>query len=103
MRNVSVQFPKRLHGKVNALLRQLYDAKTREKAEQLMSQFADLYGRTHPRAVECLLKDQGSLLTYFNYPREHWKSLNTESKSRQKRTIKPKNALLEKQFIQLLT
>lgn len=77
MRNVLVHFPKRLHGEVKELLRQVYNANTRENAGKLMSQFADLYGHTYPRAVECLLKDQDALLTYFNYPREHWKSLKT--------------------------
>lgn len=77
MRNVLVYFPKRLHAEVKRLLRQMYDATTKDQAETLMAQFADLYGRDYPRAVECLLKDRDSLLTYFNYPREHWVSLKT--------------------------
>jgi transposase-like protein len=77
MRNVLVYFPKRLHAEVKRLLRQMYDAATKDQAETLMAQFADLYGRDYPRAVECLLKDRDSLLTYFNYPREHWVSLKT--------------------------
>ncbi len=77
MRNVMVHFPKRLQAEVKQLLRQMYDATTRDQTETLMAQFAELYGRDYPRAVECLLKDQDSLLTYFNYPREHWVSLKT--------------------------
>ena len=77
MRNVLVYFPKRLHTEVKRLLRQMYDATTKDQAETLMAQFADLYGRDYPRAVECLLKDQDALLTYFDYPREHWVSLKT--------------------------
>jgi transposase-like protein len=77
MRNVLVYFPKRLHPEVKRLLRQMYDAITRDQAETLMAQFAETYGRDYPRAVECLLKDKDSLLTYFNYPREHWVSLKT--------------------------
>jgi len=77
MRNVVLCFPKRMHAEVKRLLRQMYDATTKDQAEKLTEQFADLYGRTYPRAVECLLKDQDALLTYFNYPREHWVSLKT--------------------------
>ncbi|MCX6832682.1 MAG: transposase [candidate division Zixibacteria bacterium] len=51
------------------MLRQIYDATTREEAET--------YGRACPRAVDCLLKDQNSLLTYFAYPQEYWVSLKT--------------------------
>ncbi len=77
MRNVMVHFPKRLHAEVKLLLRQMYDADTRQQSETLMAQFSEVYGRDYPRAVECLLKDRDSLLTYFNYPKEHWVSLKT--------------------------
>jgi len=77
MRNVLVHFPKRLHDEVRRLLRRMYQAQTRAESEKLMAQFAETYGRAYPRAVECLLKDQDSLLTYYRYPREHWVSLKT--------------------------
>ncbi len=77
MRNVMVHFPKRLHAEVKRLLRQMYDADTRKQSEALMAQFAEVYGRDYPRAVECLLKDKDALLTYFKYPKEHWVSLKT--------------------------
>lgn len=76
-RNVLVYFPKRLHEDVKRLLRQMYDADTKDEAETLMARFAEAYGRTYPRAVECLLKDKDALLTYFAYPKEHWVSLKT--------------------------
>lgn len=77
MRNVLIYFPKRLHGEVKRRLQQLYDANTKAESLTLMRQFADTYERTYPRAVECLLKDQEVLLSYFNYPQEHWLSLKT--------------------------
>jgi transposase-like protein len=77
MRNVLVYFPKRLHREVKRLLRQMYDATTRDESEKLMAQFAQTYGREYPRAVECLVKDQEALSTYFSYPQEHWVSLKT--------------------------
>ncbi len=77
MRNVMVHFPKRLHAEVKRLLRQMYDADTRKQSETLMAQFAEVYGRDYPRAVECLLKDKDALLSYFKYPKEHWVSLKT--------------------------
>lgn len=77
MRNVLTHFPKRRHEDVKHLLHQMYDADTRGQAQTLMVQFADRYNREYPRAVECLLKDQDALLTYFDYPQEHWVSLKT--------------------------
>ena len=77
MRNVLACFPKRLHDEVRRLLQRMYTADTRAEAETLMAQFAETYQREYPRAVECLLKDQEALLTYFAYPKEHWISLKT--------------------------
>lgn len=77
MRNVLACFPKRLHADVKALLGAIYDADTKAEAEKLIQQFAETYGRTYPRGVECLLKDKDALLTYFAYPKEHWVSLKT--------------------------
>lgn len=77
MRNVLTHFPKRLHDEVTGLLREMYKADTRDNAETLMRQFAHGYGDTYPRAVDCLLKDQEALLTYYRYPKEHWVSLKT--------------------------
>ncbi|MEW5797212.1 MAG: transposase, partial [Candidatus Zixiibacteriota bacterium] len=77
MRNVLACFPKRLHDEVTRLLQRLYTADTKQQAETLMAQFAETYDRTYPRAVECLLKNQEALLTYFRYPKEHWVSLKT--------------------------
>jgi len=77
MRNVKTHFPKRLHDEVKGYLREIYYAATKDNALELMDQFAERYQRNYPRAVECLLKDRDSLLTYFNYPRPHWVSLKT--------------------------
>jgi transposase-like protein len=77
MRNVKTHFPKRLHDEVKGYLREIYYAATKDNALELMDQFAERYQRNYPRAVACLLKDQASLLTYFNYPRPHWVSLKT--------------------------
>ena len=77
MRNVLACFPKRLHADVKRLLQRIYEAETKAESETLMRQFAETYGHEYPRAVECLLKDQEALLTYFAYPKEHWLSLKT--------------------------
>jgi transposase-like protein len=77
MRNVLNHFPKRLQADVKAALQEMYYASTKQQALKLMEQFGEAYRREYPRAVECLLKDQESLLTYYSYPREHWKSLKT--------------------------
>jgi len=55
----------------------MYGASTKERALFLMDQFAEMSGQNYPRAVECLLKDKESLLTYYSYPRQYWVSIKT--------------------------
>jgi len=77
MRNVLTHFPERLRQEVKLRLQRMYQATTEEENLALIQQFADTYGRAYPRAVECLLKDQDALLTFYRYPREHWVSIKT--------------------------
>lgn len=77
IRNVLNCFPKRLQGEVKTKLREIYYTSTEEQSLALMKAFADDYGGEYPRGVECLLKDQSQLLTYFSYPQAHWQSLKT--------------------------
>jgi transposase-like protein len=77
MRNVVSGFPTRLHDEVKGYLREMYHARTKEGAEALMAAFAERYQKQFPRAVDCLVKDQEALLTYYAYPRQHWMSLKT--------------------------
>ena len=77
MRNVFSHFPKRLQGEVKPFLQRIYNAPTKEECLELMQKFAEVYGQSYPRSVECLLKDQQTLLTFYRYPREHWVSIKT--------------------------
>ena len=75
--NVLDKLPKRLHGKAKRLLREVMYADTREQAEEQIEAFAAEFSPKHHKAVECLSKDQETLLTLFAFPAEHWKHLRT--------------------------
>jgi putative transposase len=34
--------------------------------------FAEKYGAKYEKAVACLTKDREALLTFFDFPAEHW-------------------------------
>jgi len=79
MRNVLSYFPKRLQPEVKVLLQEMYYASTKQQSLKLMEAFAEKFVRDYPRAVECLLKNQDDLLTYFSYPQQHWQSIKTSN------------------------
>jgi transposase-like protein len=58
-------------------LREIYLAPSRALAEVAIDVFAEKYQAKHHKAVECLTKDRGALLAFFNFPAEHWDHLRT--------------------------
>jgi transposase-like protein len=66
-------------------------AETLAQARDAAQRFATEYGPKYPKAVETLEKDADVLLTFFDFPAEHWKHLRTsnviESPTRSVRSI----------------
>ena len=58
-------------------LHQIWMAPTRADAEQAFDHFAATYIAKYPGAVECLKKDRIELLTFYDFPAEHWLHLRT--------------------------
>jgi putative transposase len=75
--NVLDKLPKRLQPKAKDELRQIMNAAERTSAEEGIRRFEADYGAKYPKAVESLKRDQDKLLTYFDFPAEHWKHLRT--------------------------
>ncbi len=60
-------------------LREIHGAETRSAAEAAIDIFAEKYGAKYARAVECLTKDRDALLTFYDFPAEHWDHLRTSN------------------------
>lgn len=75
--NVLDKLPKRLQPKAKKMLHEAMNAETREDAEQEIERFAATFEAKHPTAVESLRRDEDKLLTYFEFPAEHWRHLRT--------------------------
>ena len=79
MLNVLDKLPQRLQPEAKTLVRDIYTAPTRPEAEERIQHFAQRFARDYPRAVASLTEHQTALLTYYDFPREHWKSLRTSN------------------------
>jgi len=75
--NVLDRLPRRLQAEARELLRQIAYAESRAEAEQRRDLFVDRYRATHPAATETLLRDWERMVTYYDFPKEHWKHLRT--------------------------
>lgn len=75
--NVIDKFPKCMKAKVLHGLHEIWMAPTKAEALKAWNKFATTFGDKYPRAVECLEKDKDSLLTFYDFPAEHWRSIRT--------------------------
>ena len=75
--NVLDDLPKRVQGKARALLTQIPSAETRQEAEKRRATFARRYRDRYPQAVATLERDWERMVTFYEFPREHWKHLRT--------------------------
>lgn len=75
--NVLNKLPKSMQSKAKQRLHDIWQAPTREAAEQAFDSFIQDYQAKYPKAVECLAKDREQLLTFYDFPAEHWLHLRT--------------------------
>ena len=77
--NVLDKLPKRLQAKAKRMLREIMYAETKALADERIDSFVAAFSPKHERAVECLVKDREVLLTFMDFPAEHWKHLRTSN------------------------
>lgn len=75
--NVLDKLPKSVQPRAKEHLHEIWMAETREAAYQAFDRFVAMYEAKYPKAVECLKKDRAELLTFYDFPAEHWSHLRT--------------------------
>ena len=75
--NVLNKLPKSLQGKAKGHLQDIWMAETKAEAEDAFDFFVHAYGAKYDKAVECLTKDRDRLLTFYDFPAEHWKHVRS--------------------------
>src|SRR5512147_3217761 len=75
--NVLDKLPKGAQPKAKAALHDIYQAESRSKAEKAFDLFVKTYEAKYPKATECLVKDRDVLLTFYDFPAEHWTHIRT--------------------------
>jgi putative transposase len=75
--NVLNKLPKALQAKGKDDLHQIWMAPSRVDADQAFDLFLATYVAKYPKATECLAKDRDTLLTFYDFPAEHWLHVRT--------------------------
>jgi putative transposase len=97
--NVLDKLPKFVQPAAKADLREVWTAPDRTTAEAAIASFAEKYRAKYEKAVTCLVKDRDALLTFYDFPAEHWDHLRTSNPIEsvfatvRHRTVRTKGAL----------
>ena len=75
--NVLDKMPKSSQPKAKGMLHEIYLAENREAAVKAFDLFVKTYKAKYPQAAECLSKDRDVLLSFYDFPAEHWVHIRT--------------------------
>jgi putative transposase len=75
--NVLDKLPRRLQPRAKRALHEMMYAERRADCEAAKARFAADYQAKYPKAVESLSAHWERLVTFFDFPAEHWKHLRT--------------------------
>jgi putative transposase len=75
--NVLNYLPRGSQCKAKAMLHDIWMAETKAKAHKVFDLFLETYKAKYPKAAECLARDRDVLLTFYDFPAEHWSHIRT--------------------------
>ncbi len=79
MDNVLSYIPTKQQDQIKQEVRALFYQKDRQAADQAVAAFIEKYQKVYPTAIECLQRDLEACLTFYTYPKEHWKTIRTNN------------------------
>jgi putative transposase len=79
--NVLSYVPARQQEQLRPELKALFYQKDRQSADQAVAAFIAKYQKIYPTAIECLQRDLEACLTFYSFPKEHWKTIRTNNGS----------------------
>jgi len=75
--NVLNDLPKGKQPKTKELLHDIWMAETKAQAVKAFDLFIETFQAKYPKAADCLAKDREALLTFYDFPAEHWVHIRT--------------------------
>ena len=79
MENVLSYVPQKQREDIEPELKALFYQNTRQEADQAVAAFIAKYQAVYPTAIACLQRDLEACLTFYAFPKEHWKTIRTNN------------------------
>lgn len=75
--NVLDSMPKSVHARAKAAIHEITEAENKKEAQKAIEEFAAEFEVKWPKAVEKITSEKEVLLTFYDYPAQHWVHLRT--------------------------
>jgi putative transposase len=75
--NVLDSIPKSVHRRAKGAIHEITEAENKKEAQKAIEEFAAEFGVKWPKAVEKITSEKEVLLTFYDYPAQHWMHLRT--------------------------
>lgn len=79
MANIVTHLPKSQHSNGTKAIKNIFMAETKEEALKAWSHFEKDYDAAYPKAVANLRKNKQELLTFYDFPKQHWLHIRTSN------------------------
>ena len=78
-KNILNKMPKGIQAKAKQHIHSIWMAESRAAAGKAFDRFIEMYQLKYPKATACLEKDRDALLTFYDFPAEHWPHIRTSN------------------------
>lgn len=98
MDNVLGYIPTQQQEAIKPELKAIFYQSSRQEADIELASFSDKYRTIYPSAIECLHRDLEASLAFYDFPKQHWRTIRTsnlierlfgEAKKRSKKMAAP--------------
>lgn len=79
LENVLSYVPQKQREQIEPELKAVFYQKSRQAADQALAALIEKYQRIYPTAIACLQRDLEACLTFYSFPKEHWKTIRTNN------------------------
>jgi transposase-like protein len=77
LRNALDKLPKKLQDHAKSMLHDVFNAPTEDDAKKMFAAYRRTFGEKYPKAVATIERRLPMLLSYYQFPASHWKSIRS--------------------------
>lgn len=70
--NLLDKLPKSVQPEAKGMIHEIYMSPGKNTALKAFDDFVRLFEKKYPKVTDCLVKDKEQMLTFYNFPSEHW-------------------------------